>query len=106
VLTPGWLTGKKAKVAGKILGALFFIAYMIELGVAIFGGAHAAFWHIVPAGYVQIRTISRFGSMTEYVKPWVATIHHWAVGIMLGIGIPLIAFGIIAKIFKWRAPQP
>jgi hypothetical protein len=102
-----WLTGNRAKQASKWLTVVALSAYVVELGVGIFGSAHVAIYHAVPTGYVQIRTFSRYGPSTvEYVKPWIANLHHCAIAIFILCVIPLVLLWTAGKIAKGRTAQP
>ena len=97
-----WLAGNQAKLVLKSFLAILGAAFVVEQGIAIFGGAHAAFWHIAPLGYVQIKTVSKF-SRIEFVKPWVATLHHWTVGIMLVSGGVILLLALAMRAAKAKS---
>ena len=100
-----WLTGKRAQLLAKILAALGCFAYLVELGVGIFGGARVAFWRTVPPGYIKIQTFSRYGGMGEYMKPWVVDLHYWAIGVMIVCLVLALILAIAVKVAKSRKPQ-
>lgn len=98
-----WLTGRPAKKFAGALCYLFFAAYITQLGCGLFGGAHAAFWHIHPKGYVPIRIASRYGGgHTAWVKPWVAQLDSWCLWTMFGsVGAILVLALCVVIAKKW-----
>jgi hypothetical protein len=99
------LTGNWMKLAIKILIAIAIFAYMIELAIAIFAGNYESIYHVILPGYVQIRTAGRYGHATIWVKPWVAEMHHWAIGIMIVAVILFLVLGLIARVAKRPTPH-
>ena len=100
-----FLTGKWIGLAIKILITIATFAFMIELGIAIFAGNYESIYHVILPGYVQIRPAGRFGHMTIWVKPWVAELHHWAMGFLIVATTLFLALGLVAWIAKRPTPS-
>lgn len=101
-----WLIGEQAKRIVYGFVYLFMFAYLIEIGIGLFGGAHEKIYHEVLPGYVKISTYGKYsGSHAEYVSPWVATVYHVTIGVMVGSFVMMVLLGVAMGIAK-RGLEP
>jgi len=84
------------------------ILNFLEFGIALFGGAHAKFYHQIPPGYVEIHIAARgsAGRNGFYVKPWVATLHTGVLGLMFACFIAAFCLFILIRMVKRAEQQP
>ena len=95
-----WIASAKATTLAWSFAGLALGFQLFDIGIGMFGGAHARLLKTIPQGYVPITVDAKGGSSVWYVKPWVAQLHNCVAFAELAafISAGLLGFGIwIAK---------